>query len=233
MNRSRYISEGRETIPGWFERGDAELFDAIDIAQRSARITGDILEIGCYQGASTVMLGYLRNPNERLVVCDLFETVAPSLDDFHGRTNSYSDLSRASFEENYLRFHAKLPEIIAAASTTLGAHGFGRTFRLVHVDGSHEYDIVRSDLLLAKSLLKPGGFVVFDDIITLHTPGVTAAVWEGVFKDDLIPLFQTTKLYATWGDPIDVEIPTTFTAYSHRIAGYVLEHLEYGTRESK
>ena len=227
MNRSRYIIEGRESVPGWFERGDAELFNAIDLAQRKARVVGDILEIGCYQGSSTILLGYLRNPNERLVVCDLFQGVTPTLDNFHSRTDSYSDLSRESFEANYLQFHQQLPEIIEGSSTTLSANDFGQTFRLIHVDGSHEYEIVRSDLLLAKSLLKPGGFVIFDDIITLHTPGVTAAVWEGVFHDGLIPVFHTAKLYATWGRPIDVEIPKTLTAFSHKVAGHLMSHLEY------
>jgi hypothetical protein len=233
MNRSRYISDGRVTIPGWFERGDAELFYAIDLAQRRARIVGNILEIGCYQGSSAVLLGYLRNPDERLVVCDLFQNVTPTLDNFHSRTDSYSDLSRESFEENYLRFHQQLPEIIEGPSTTLSANDFGQTFRLIHVDGSHEYDVVRSDLLLAKSLLKPGGFVIFDDIITLHTPGVTAAVWEGVFRDHLVPVFQTSKLYGTWGQPIEVEIPKTFTPFSHEVAGHLMSHLEYHPDEDE
>src|SRR5665213_1403523 len=171
MQRRQYIIEGRASMPGWFERADAELFSAIDLAQRTAGLVGNILEIGCYQGSSAILLEYLRRPNERLVVCDLFQEVATTLDDFHHQTNSYSDLSRESFEVNFLRFHKILPEIIAGSSTMLTSMNLGRTFRLIHVDGSHEYDIVRSDLLLAKSLLMPGGFVIFHDIITLHTPG--------------------------------------------------------------
>jgi hypothetical protein len=81
--------------------------------------------------------------------------------------------------------------------------------------------------LLAKSLLIPGGFVIFDDIIALHTPGVTAAVWEGVIRDDLIPLFQTHKLYGTWSDPLEVEFPAGFEQYSHDILGHTMRHLVY------
>jgi hypothetical protein len=73
----------------------------------------------------------------------------------------------------------------------------------------------------------PGGFVIFDDIITLHTPGVTAAVWEGVFHDGLIPVYQTHKLYGTWNDPINVEIPKDFNQYTHRVFGHTMSHLEY------
>jgi hypothetical protein len=227
MERQKYIVEGRESIPGWFARADAELFDAIDLAQRTAGLVGDILEIGCYQGSSAILLGYLRRPNERMVVCDLFEEVATTLDDFHHRGNAYSDLSRESFEANFLRFHKNLPEIIAGSSAMLPSSNFGRTFRLIHVDGSHEYEIVRSDLLLAKALLMPGGFVIFDDIISLHTPGVTAAVWEGVILDGLVPVFQTHKLYGTWDDPLEVEIPKEFNQFAHNIHGHTMTHLEY------
>lgn len=230
MERRKYIIAGRKSIPGWFDRADAELFDAIDLAQRAAGLVGDILEIGCYQGSSAILLGYLRRPNERMVVCDLFEEVATTLDDFHHRINAYSDLSRESFEANFLRFHKILPEIIVGPSAMLPSRNFRRTFRLIHVDGSHEYEIVRSDLLLAKALLMPGGFVIFDDIIALHTPGVTAAVWEGVILDGLIPVFQTHKLYGTWDDPLEVEIPKEFNRFAHNIHGHTMTHLEYPQR---
>ena len=227
MQRREYIVKGRESVPGWFDRADAELFNAIDEAQCSAGVVGDILEIGCYQGSSAILLGYLRRSNERLVICDLFQGAATTLDDFHLRHNAYADLSRESFEANFLKFHQTLPEIFAQPSTTLAGSDFGRTFRIIHVDGSHDYEIVRSDLLLAKSLLVPGGFVIFDDIITLHTPGVTAAVWEGVIRDGLIPLFQTHKLYGTWNNPLDVDIPKEFKQFTHDVSGHVMTHLEY------
>jgi SAM-dependent methyltransferase len=227
MQRRDYIVQGRESIPGWFDRGDAELFNAIDQAQQSAGVVGDLLEIGCFQGASAILLGYLRRENERLVICDLFQESPSSLDEFHRRRDVYAGLSRSSFEANYLRFHAELPEIFAQSSTTLSSAGLERTFRFIHVDGSHDYEDVRADLLLAKSLLVPGGFVVFDDIITLHAPGVTAAVWEGVVRDELTPLYQTSKLYATWGDPLKVDIPKEFNQFTHEVSGHTMAHLEY------
>lgn len=227
MNRRKYIVKGRKSIPGWFDRADAELFSAIDDAQRAAGVGGDILEIGCYQGSSAILLGYLRRHNERLVICDLFEGVTPNLDDYHLRHHAYADLSRESFEANYLKFHETLPEIFAQSSTTLSRSDLGRTFRFIHVDGSHDYDVVRSDLLLAKSLLVPGGFVIFDDIITLHTPGVAAAVWEGVIRDGLIPVYQTNKLYGTWNEPLEVKIPKEFKQFAHDVCGHTMSHLEY------
>ena len=226
MNRHEYIVTGRDTVPGWFLRTDAELFDAIDVAQRQAGITGDLLEIGCYQGASAVLLGFMRNPGERFIVCDIFDGDTLSPENETERERFYTDLSRQSFKTNYLRFHDELPEIVAGPSAALFDEGLERSFRFIHVDGSHAYDVVRSDLLLCKRLLTPGGVVVFDDIVTMHAPGVPAAVWEGVLSDELVPLFQSRKFYGTWGTPLHVDIPKEFRSDSHDVLGHMMLHIE-------
>lgn len=41
----------------------------------------------------------------------------------------------------------------------------GRTFRLILIDGSHEYDNVRADLINAWKLLSVGGVLIVDDYI--------------------------------------------------------------------
>jgi predicted O-methyltransferase YrrM len=227
MQRAEYIARGRESVPGWFTRDDAELFCAIDAAQRAAGIVGDIMEIGCYQGSSAILLGYLRRAHERLIVCDLFQDVVATNDDFHAQFNVYGDLTQQSFEKSYLTFHDELPEIFAGSSTALKERDLGQKFRFIHIDGSHEYETVRSDLLLARSLLLPGGFVIFDDIISPHTPGVAAAVWEGVANDGLIPLYETRKLYGTWGDPLHVELPKEFHEFTHFVRGHRMSQLDY------
>jgi hypothetical protein len=227
VDRVEYINSGSGTVAGWFTRKDMLLFDAIDIAQREAGITGDILEIGCYQGTSAILLGYMRQENERLVICDLFDGITESDEDLAERQRYYTlNFSRQMFEANYLRFHADLPEIIARPSSTLHTTLTGRTFRFIHVDGSHAYAQVRSDILLAKSLLVPGGVVAFDDLLSLHTPGVTAAVWEGVANDGLIPMLQTIKFYGTWESPLDIPMPAGLGAYPHDFRGQIMFHIE-------
>ena len=39
----------------------------------------------------------------------------------------------------------------------------GRSFDLIYIDGSHRRDDVMVDSLLAWSLLREGGFIIFDD----------------------------------------------------------------------
>lgn len=227
MDRSEYIVHGRNSVAGWFTQKDAMLFDAIDGAQRNAGITGDILEIGCYQGTSAILLGYMRQSSERLVICDLFDGVTESEEDSAERARYYApNFGRDMFEANFLKFHTEPPEIIAHPSSMLQALLTGRTFRFIHVDGSHAYEQVRKDLLLAKELLVPGGVVSFDDLLSPHTPGVTAAVWEGVVNDGLIPMLQTVKFYGTWDNPMEVPIPAGLTAYPHDFRGHTMYHVE-------
>lgn len=227
MDRTEYINGGMTTVPGWFSRRDALLFDAIDRAQRVAGITGDILEIGCYQGTSAILLGYMKQANERLVICDLFDGITESDEDLAERQRYYEPgFGQHKFESHYRRFHAELPEIIAQPSSTLHTMLTGQKYRFIHIDGSHAYEQVRADLLLAKALLTSGGVVSFDDLLSPHTPGVTAAVWEGVANDGLIPMLQTIKFYGTWDSPINVEIPNGLNAIPHVVRGHAMQHIE-------
>jgi len=84
-------------------------------------------------------------------------------------------------------------------STRIDREALRGTCRLVHVDGSHAYEVVREDVQTARSLLGRCGVVVFDDWAQPHTPGVGLAVWEEFLRGDLVPLCITNaKLYATW-----------------------------------
>jgi len=61
---------------------------------------------------------------------------------------------------------------------------------------------VHIDAVNAKTLLRPGGVVVFDDYRSEHTPGVSAAVWQAIISDGLIPIALTpAKLYGVYDDP--------------------------------
>ena len=221
VNSDALLGEMRASgVEAWFRAEDAAVLCALNDYQQSLGVTGDLLEIGCYHGASAILLGTFTAGDEQLVVCDLFGE-APSSDQHFSSDASF----RSTFETNYLRFHDALPTIIAEPSTSLSSSELGRRFRMIHIDGAHDYASVRNDLLLAKELLIPGGIVIFDDIISLHTPGVSGAVWEGVVNDGLLPLFQTRKLYATWDPDVAPPVPAGFSAGFHEVLGHPMYHL--------
>jgi hypothetical protein len=196
-----------EEIPGWFLWTDAVIMSGIDRYQRAHRITGDLLEIGVYQGKSAILMGYFLRGSERLVVCDMFTAEGSTDDNTKENRQYYADINRSVFEENYRRFHPQLPTIMAKPSSSLSELP-PDSFRLVHVDGSHLYEIVRDDLRNTRRLLCDGGVVVIDDWRTGYHPGVVAAAWEAILNDGLLPIcFTDRKLYGTWtlspGPPSD------------------------------
>jgi hypothetical protein len=195
---NRYF-DAVKNIGGWFYEEDAVVFEAIYRIQTSNHISGDLLEIGAYQGRSAAFLGFLLQLNERLLVCDLFEEHGVNPENEAEKAAWYPSLNRQEFERQYLQIHAHLPRILACRSSSLRRVGnLGPTFRFIHIDGSHLYQIVKQDLLTASELLKKGGIVAIDDYRTAHTPGVAAAAWEAVLSGSLIPLCLTPqKMYAT------------------------------------
>jgi predicted O-methyltransferase YrrM len=181
----------KETVRGGLRDIDARVILAIDGLQRAAGVSGDLLEIGVSYGQSAILLGYCVQASERLVVCDTFEDTSHAL--------PHQGLRRSEFEQNYLRFHLTLPDIIAGRSHEIDRDRLAAHFRLIHVDGNDAYVDVRADMLIARRLLGAAGAVILDDWSQAYAPGVALAIWEEYARGDLIPLcFTQFKMYATW-----------------------------------
>ncbi len=192
----------QDSIQGWFYPEDVLVFQEINAFHGRDSVKGDLLEIGVYHGKSAILMGYFTRDDERLVVCDLFQSPAPIRENQAEKQFWYSELTKTIFETNYLRFHPELPSIVSCPSTKLIQIGrLKRNFRFVHIDGSHLYSIVRQDLHTAKRLLLRKGIVAIDDYRSVHTPGVAAATWQEMTSGGLIPFCLTPqKMYATWDE---------------------------------
>lgn len=195
--------EASRAIPGWLRRSDGLVFAQLALAQRDARVTGDVLEIGAYHGRSAILFGYLLAPFERLVVCDPFERQPPPTDARAG-VRHYERVTRAAFEAAYTRHHASPPVVLDAPSTELSARGLVRPpFRLVHVDGSHEPAVVTHDVALARTLLVDGGVAALEDDHSVHVPRVPPALLDAFARGSLAPLAITPgKTYAVAGSDV-------------------------------
>lgn len=189
-----------EDIPGWFFPLDQRLFTHF-LSAGASGIDGDLVELGAYLGKSAVLMGQFRRPHETFTVCDLFGAVPPDQANEAENRKSYTTLTVDGFRRNYLAFHSELPRIIQNVTSVIMEHVEPDSVRFVHVDASHLYEHVATDILSARDMLKEGGVVALDDYRSTHTPGVSAAVWEAVFSHGLVPICLTpTKLYGTFGD---------------------------------
>jgi hypothetical protein len=150
-------------------------------------------------GRSSILLGYLYDGAcERLVVSDLFEDEETTEESKAWRARRVGKPRREDFIAQYLRFHRGLPEIIAGPSLELDLEVLGlHRFRLVHVDGAHDWTNIDADLRIAERLTSDDGLLVFDDVCNPAFPAVAARIWSEVVAGRLFPIAVTGKLYAT------------------------------------
>lgn len=183
-------------IEGWFSDQDKYIFRLLLQEQNLHDASGNLLEIGCFQGKSTIVIGEYQRDYEEFYVCDSFGPTN-NLENNQEIQSSYPSLSRRRFEDNYLLFHSKLPRIIQEDSLKLEKILFGKKFRFIHIDGSHLYHYVKKDLSFAlqNSDLELG-IIALDDFRAQHTLGVAKALWESILGRECSPLiFTASKVY--------------------------------------
>lgn len=132
---------------------------------REAGAPRSVLEIGAYEGRSTVwMAEHVLAPGGEIVVVD------------HWRGSSTHDPAEmpaveARFDANVAELRRRIPgvrlEKVKAASvealSRLLAAGRTGSFDFVYIDGSHEAPDVLTDAAFAYPLLRVGGLIAFDD----------------------------------------------------------------------
>ena len=166
-NVFNYIRE----MPGWFNLDDATTFSTMLTLQSVYGVKGDILEIGTYFGRSASLLAHYLNKDEKLFICDPFESGLQYLTHEHA---SIEVLKRniktvtPDFDFNQLvvnqcfSYDLQLPE--------------DQQFRFIHVDAGHSKEEAQHDLRLADAHLLEKGIISVDDYKHFRFPGVVEAV---------------------------------------------------------
>lgn len=197
---SRLTEEDILSVPGAFWQPDIDMFQVL-LEATAAKGPGDLAELGVLYGRSAVLIGDHLRDGETFTVVDLFGQPAEDESNAQENGSSYADLSQSVFEENYRQHHRVLPTIVQGLSHTIAERAAAGTHRFVHVDASHLFEHVESDIRTARQLLTSDGVLVLDDFREEHTPGVAAAAWQAVIAEGLRPFaLSPRKMYATWGD---------------------------------
>lgn len=191
----RYFQDTKR-IAGWVSYSDATVFCIFLGSEQPYNNSGNLLEIGVFEGKSTVLLGQNLTPGDEFHVCDIFDGETDTKNELEIQS-SYPGLSRERFERNMFGLLGTLPVIHQCQSTKLKEILGSKSFRFIHIDGSHLYHHVIEDLRYASaSLLQDIGIIAVDDYRAQHTVGVAAAVWEMIIEGSLIPFAITpAKMY--------------------------------------
>ena len=140
------------------------------------QITGDVVEVGSWQGYSTSFLASAVRDSEngRLYAIDHFHGNVGKEDRYRVGADDLSDL-RANFERNMRQLglwdNLTLLDMPNEAAVTRLP---GRNVRFLFIDGDHTREGVTKDIELFFPLLLPGAIAVFDDFAA-RFPGVVEA----------------------------------------------------------
>jgi predicted O-methyltransferase YrrM len=157
------------SIYGEFTRH--ECYRLYSIAESCGK-SANFVEIGCYVGRSSTILGQVAKKNNCDLLCiDTFETPAPDIKDVKER-----------FIQNMKSVDAKFR--LQKTYSAKASISYNKKIDLLFIDGDHAYEGVKLDCLLWVPKLKVDGYVLFHDYKS-SWGGVKKAVDELVgFKDE-------------------------------------------------
>lgn len=173
----------------------------------ASRHPAKVLEIGAHDGVSAnVMLDTIFPHPDSTV-----DTIDPYLPD--PSTPNVGTRTRELFDENkrrgghgdQLRLHVGTSREVLVRML---ADGGKESYDVIFIDGSHLAPDVMTDAVLAWSLLKPGGILIFDDFewgarLPKHRrPREAILAFEAAFVESLVPLWQGyQRIYRRTGLP--------------------------------
>ena len=149
------------------------------------------LEIGVHNGTS---MSYVVNQSVRPLSCigvDLFSHTTQRYK--HDKLQQERTLKNIeSLNTSKSSIHLIKGDSRAAATYEQVAQVLqGQPVDLLFIDGDHEFAGVESDFLMYSGLVRPGGFIVFDDANTQY-PGILKCVEKHVRNS---PRFRVVGLY--------------------------------------
>lgn len=168
----------------WF--GPASQQAVAGLAASTARLIGDVVEVGCWEGRSTIAIANAVWPEP-----------VQAVDTWEGSPGEVSaDL--AERRDVFATFMSNISELTEGNVT---AHRMGwrdyfavnrHPIRFLHIDAEHTYREVRDNITAALPLLVDGGVICGDDV---HHPPVRDAVLE------LLPDASVTATLWHWSKP--------------------------------
>jgi hypothetical protein len=177
----RYVREHMNLVRGWLDAEDAMAIIALDAAQKRLEVIGSIAEVGVYCGRTLALLSLLTRWGENAIGIDSFDIGRASESETRAAISLYGHEANTILRVHDSRATSVLPDC-----------------RIIHIDGSHEYEACRADLTDYSRWIGDGGVMVIDDYFTRDHLGVAAATLDFLNAPDhgFVPFFASpNKLF--------------------------------------
>jgi predicted O-methyltransferase YrrM len=152
-------------IPGWTLPLELRFLYDEAVRTSNAGVEGALLEVGCWLGRSTYVLAQAGH-------VDVVDTFTGS---FEIEPKDRVKDQLGVFSANMTRLGVGRRTRAFRGQSWFWLQRLDGPYRLIFIDGGHDYPTVRSDLELSLKLLAPGGTLVVDDVNQTF-PGVQQAV---------------------------------------------------------
>jgi O-methyltransferase len=163
--------------------------DELSVIMRELRrviegsVIGDIVELGCYTGTTSVFLAReIAESPRTLWLYDSFEGLPEKTDKDsspagYGFVRGELTASKAELERNFKRLGLLRPRIIKGWFSDISPKDLPESICFAFLDGDY-YDSIRDSFALIHERLTPGATVVIDDYRNEKLPGAARAVDE-------------------------------------------------------
>jgi len=155
----------------FYEIGSIREDESKLLAKYAAKAQNNIVEIGGFQGKTSIMLA--QNSNQKVYVVDVWS--GKKVDE-----GVYIDKKVFDNNVNYFGLSERIEGIRAASMQALSS--WDKPIGLLFIDGSHKYQSVKNDIKWIKHVIK-GGYIAFHDYSDQYRDRVVKAVDE--IKDSL------------------------------------------------
>lgn len=161
-------------MTGWFDLAEAI---AIQMAVKQLPNGAQVVELGCFQGKSSVAIASVLPPEGRLFCVDMFRGMILQPGQVKPPIEEVIRINVTAFENNIEKFGVKEKVDFVVMSTTEAANKFeANSIDLLFIDADHSYEGVMADLQNWYPKLKAGGWLFCDDYGVENFPGVARAI---------------------------------------------------------
>jgi len=167
----RYLADGYEQVPGMSSRFAAAICGHLIQRQSALGISGDVVEIGTFEGRFFIAMALGLAADEKALGIDVFDWPdAGVLDRFLTNCETHG-----LFPD---RFTAWMANSRSISVDDLRRKLANRKARFFHIDGNHSHESLSNDLALAHAVLHPQGIVCIDDMLHPGYPTLVTAVLD-------------------------------------------------------
>ena len=170
---------------------DNETKEILRIAGDCLRVEGDFVELGCFEGDTSLLLAELlkrQKSDKRLWIYDSFEGLPPKTsEDFSEAGRDFREgellVTKRFVKQRFLRANLPVPVIKKAWFSELNPEtDLPAAVAFAFLDGDF-YESIRTSLDLVFPKMDKGGTIVVHDFDNPQLPGVTKAVEEFLEKN--------------------------------------------------